>query len=76
MDYELLLHEILNIGKETRLNAVCGMNLSMLIAALDMRSMGRKPEEVLEELCIAGRDGIKNITEYIDRIRQKIEEKR
>jgi mannose/fructose-specific phosphotransferase system component IIA len=67
---------LLNIGKETRLNAVCGMNLSMLIAALDMRSMGRKPEEVLEELCIAGRDGIKNITEYIDRIRQKIEEKR
>lgn len=67
---------ILNLGKERRLNAVCGMNLPMLMAALDMRNMGRKPEEILEELCMAGRDGVKNITEYVDRIRQKIEEKR
>lgn len=67
---------ILNIGKEMRLNAICGMNLSMLFAALDMRSQGYQPENILDEICLAGRDGVKNITEYIDKIRQKIEGKR
>lgn len=67
---------VMRIGKSRQVYAACGMNLSMLIHAADLRAQGMNIEQIMEQICAVGQQGISNMTESIERIRKKLEAKK